>query len=1072
MKTDRNPLSSASPVEGGHIRYPLHKFYMTCVPPARRVSAFILFAALLGALFPLYFHLSDPDPVAAQQPPTKLTVSGPASVSEAAGSVNVTVTLNRPAPAGGVTVTLRAGGQATRGSDPDLGADYTLPPPFTIPQGESTATASITILDDLADEPDEYFTVSATTNVAGITNTVYAQIYILDNDEPAPTVLQPNTLWSATLNVYADDPRSGTIVGKSGAFIYAGESYDIESVSNPGSIEGVNAIHGGLQVVIVPAPPTSFDTSNLTFVTGDRKWRIAEAGKYERLTNSYNGSTRYIISWSATKRLWNRGDKVALSLIDNYIYTIQDTSAGEGENAQATIHLPNKAPLGGLRFSVTPGYVTATSTDVGDIPQSVLVSAGLKSRTFSIPILRDSEKESDETFTLTVAPSGPNASRWKPAESGADTATVTITDTTEQVTFYQKTAFDAPEATSTQILLFRSGPVDRPLTVQVELKPGTAGADDYSADSANQAVTFFEGFYAAYGVFVFTPTDDMIDEDDETVTASIIPPPGYIATSTATITILDDDTAIQQDGSDATLSFGSATISDKVYTAGGQVDDPGLPLAQVEGGVIQVDYTATGLPAGLELTPDRAIRGAPAEPTNTPATVTYTATGSNGSSASLTFEVTVMPPVELSETNIATVVYTIGQAKPLNVVLPEASGGEAPLTYHLLRNRIVRLVSPMEIRNGEVKSLSDSAIFGAGAVAFDSSTRAITGAPQRANRAALSYYAIDANGAFAHTNFDMRVVNPPRFKTIADKTYAIGETVNEKLPKPAGGAIYNNYSRTQYELTPLPKGLSFGVSNRKITGTVTAETAARTTVAYTVTDRNGVSASTTFDIIVPGGATTPTDAPTLTAYTSSDNKVVALNWENIEGATGYVIQVKAAEDDWPVASEDSLPPGARIHNIAPKGVHIGSGWTARALVLGLTEGEEYVIRAAAANEDGIGPFSEAVTAALTAPPPAAPQITASAWGNTLNLDWPDVPGATGYIVQVKAADAAWPTEAKQSLPSGASTLKNHKLGRMLVLGLTMGNSYQARMAAVNDVGAGEFSTVWNFVLGVSATEDQ
>ena len=555
--TDRSPLSSASSVERGNTRQTSHKFHMACGSSARRVFAFILFAALLGALSPFFSHLSDPNPVAAQQPPTQIVLSANTSVREDAGSVNVTATLNRPALAGGVTVTLRGVGQATHGTNPDLGADFTMPPPFKIPAGQKTATASITILDDLADEPNEYFTVDAVTDVAGIRTTVYASITILDNDAPSTTILDPKTLWSATLNVSSTNRRTGEIANASGAFTYEGGTYTVAHVYNPGSIPGVNAITGGLQVTIVPAPPSSFDTSNLTFVSGSTKFPIAKADKYERLRNDYSGETRYIISWGKiinARYLWKGGQAVALSLIDDYIYTIQDTSAAEGENAQATIYLPDQAPQGGLRFSVTPSYVTATTTDVGAIPETLLVPAGLKSATLSIPMLRDSEEEDDESFTLTIAPTGSNVSRWKPAESGADTATVTITDTTEQVSFHSGTAFDAPEATSTAIWLFRSGPTDRPLTVQVNLQAGTADADDYTADSANQTVTFFDPPYAAYGLFTFEPTDDMIDEDDETVTASIVTPAGYSAGPNATITILDDDTATE------TLRFKKTSI--------------------------------------------------------------------------------------------------------------------------------------------------------------------------------------------------------------------------------------------------------------------------------------------------------------------------------------------------------------------------------------------------------------------------------------------------------------------------------------------------------------------------------
>ncbi len=99
-------------------------------------------------------------------------------------------------------------------------------------------------------------------------------------------------------------------------------------------------------------------------------------------------------------------------------------------------------------------------------------------------------------------------------------------------------------------------------------------------------------------------------------------------------------------------SFGGGGVDDMVFTAGAEAlkSDLGadeveaLRLPEATGGFDEVTYTATGLPAGLSLSPDRLVIGTPEARTDTPATVTYTATDSAGGTASLTFQVTVLPP--------------------------------------------------------------------------------------------------------------------------------------------------------------------------------------------------------------------------------------------------------------------------------------------------------------------------------------------------------------------------------------------------------------------------------------------
>ena len=105
-------------------------------------------------------------PSAAAQSPTTLTLTVPNStVSEDAGTVTVTATLDRPAPAGGVRVTLTSRPIAGRAQ---VGHDFSLPPAFTIGEGDTVGTADVTILDNPAVEPDKPIVLSATVSVEGV----------------------------------------------------------------------------------------------------------------------------------------------------------------------------------------------------------------------------------------------------------------------------------------------------------------------------------------------------------------------------------------------------------------------------------------------------------------------------------------------------------------------------------------------------------------------------------------------------------------------------------------------------------------------------------------------------------------------------------------------------------------------------------------------------------------------------------------------------------------------------------------------------------------------------------------
>ena len=229
-----------------------------------------------------------------------------------------------------------------------------------------------------------------------------------------------------------------------------------------------------------------------------------------------------------------------------------------------------------------------------------------------------------------------------------------------------------------------------------------------------------------------------------------------------------------------TVAFGSGvTIDDQKYTAGLELAEPAahtpeweairLPEVTVTAPTgtyyYTVSYTAANLPAGLGMAGDRVIRGTPSEATASAITVTYTAnvttytrdtntmvvSQSGTGSASLTFMVTVAPPVTFNEeaqrffdSRIVAYVSTANSQHGIttgwkNPTLPKAQGGEGTLTYSLIDNDTGRPLADV------VTPLT-----------FNASTRTLGGTVPDGERYAVTFIATDENGAIAQGHTEVR----------------------------------------------------------------------------------------------------------------------------------------------------------------------------------------------------------------------------------------------------------------------------------------------------------------------------
>jgi glucose/arabinose dehydrogenase len=214
---------------------------------------------------------------------------------------------------------------------------------------------------------------------------------------------------------------------------------------------------------------------------------------------------------------------------------------------------------GGSAGNVTVGYVIAGVTATADadfggpLPSGNLTGtlqfgAGVMSRTLEVPILQDSNVESNETFTVTLQNAQGGASVGIPS-----LATVTIVDDDRAGTiqFSQATA-TAQEDTSVTLTVTRTGSTSQGASVGYAITGDTA--------SVNQAVTPLAGtvtFLSGQGsrpLPIKLSPDSNVD-GNSTLTVTLQTPSLGLALGTpnpATVTLIDNE---------GTVQFGATTFT-------------------------------------------------------------------------------------------------------------------------------------------------------------------------------------------------------------------------------------------------------------------------------------------------------------------------------------------------------------------------------------------------------------------------------------------------------------------------------------------------------------------------------
>ena len=229
---------------------------------------------------------------------------------------------------------------------------------------------------------------------------------------------------------------------------------------------------------------------------------------------------------------------------------------------------------------------------------------------------------------------------------------------------------------------------------------------------------------------------------------------------------------------------------------------------------------------------------------------------------------TAVIPVVLPTTADQTA--TVGDA--FSLTLPEATAGTSPYDY---------------AATGLPPGL-----------AFNSTSRVISGTPTTAGTYSVAYSVEDDAGETDSDTFDIVVsaaADPLALPGTADQTATVGVAFSITLPEATGGATPYAYTATL-----LPAGLSFNASSRVLSGTPT--TAQSRNVRYRVTDDDGTRVTDRFIITVSAAPVVPVVLPTTADQTATVGNAFSLTLPAAtEGTTPYVY------------TATGLPPGVNFN---------------------------------------------------------------------------------------------------------------------------------------------------------------
>ena len=458
--------------------------------------------------------------------PTVTLIPSDTSIGENADEATVTAELSHPSSEQ-TTVTLSADAVI-----PAVAGDFALAGSvLAIPAGDtgSTGPATLTAVDNETDAPNKEVTVSATAeNSQGVAGNPESLTLTIEDDEPAPAVtliLSRNPI-----------PEAG------------GETTVTTELSHPSSEQTTVTVSAD---AVNPALPADFSLVGSTL-------RIAAGRTDSTGTVTLTADDNYV----------DAADKEVT--VSAAVENTQGYASGSPADVALTIADDEErgfvwvpAELTVREVSLDTFRVALTSEPTADV--TVTVTSPSRSVQLAVGEGQGVVGQFGSEHTLTFTPanwSNPQGMSVLTTDDGnvqlrhsaaggdydghSDDYAVTVLDIgkeTEGVVLTVDRTEIAESAGVTPVTVTASldGAVLQAATaVSVTVGPDTASTDDFTASPPAFTLTIPEGEGSAERTIGLTPTNDGIDEDDETV--SVSGTAADLAVTAAEVTILDDDT--------------------------------------------------------------------------------------------------------------------------------------------------------------------------------------------------------------------------------------------------------------------------------------------------------------------------------------------------------------------------------------------------------------------------------------------------------------------------------------------------------------------------------------------------
>ena len=455
---------------------------------------------------------------------TELAVTlDPVTIAEDAGATDVTVTVGLPRKSvTGQTISVSVAGSGTAGA-----VQFAPVPNFTVTvaAGDSlgTGTFSITPVNNTFDETNETVTVTATVGSVTQTGTL-----TITDDDAAPTGI---TLTASPATISESAGATAVTVT---ATVKGNSTYGANQVL-PISVKGSGA-SGVVGFATVPEFSITIERGQSS-ATGRFTLR-PEADVADEMNETVSISSTHAAVTATTITLTD--DDAAPTGV-----ALAVSPASVSEGAGPTTVTVTATVQGGTTYGTDQQLSLSAS---GSGQEGVVSFAPVADFSLTIPAAQAS---ATATFTLSpvdnIIDEGNESVTVSSGAANVSSASLTITDDDDPPTGISfsldpGSVSEGQGATTVAVTALVEGGTaygaDQTITMSVSGSgaPGVVGF----APVANFDVTIEAGEVRGRGAFTLTPEDDVVDEDDETITVSSS---NAAALRSATLTLRDDDAA-------------------------------------------------------------------------------------------------------------------------------------------------------------------------------------------------------------------------------------------------------------------------------------------------------------------------------------------------------------------------------------------------------------------------------------------------------------------------------------------------------------------------------------------------